>query len=428
MNKKLPDKNKSESGQIIILIVGLILGLIAITAFVVDAGSVYSTRRNLQNAADNASLVAALALCEEEDPEAAAWASAATAGFNNDGITNTIIVSNPPESGPQADDEPDDPDDGDDSEYVEVMITYVDEPFLMQTLSNNALRTEARAVAHCDPTSGVADAQIILDGDDECSLRISGNGSYNVNGGGMHIDSLDNYAVCASGNADLTADTEISIVGDYRQTGNADIDPTPTIGQTVYGDPLEDLEPPNNPNPLGSCTTYSVGGNGSGTINPGWYCSISASANAELTMNPGVYYIDDGNFSISGNADLNASEVMIYITEGEFSISGNGDLDITAPTSGPWQGMMLYMDQANSSTSSNPGIEISGNGSISTTGTIYGHSAAMSVTGNGSNTVLNAQVIVNTMTISGNGTINQNFVAEDVFQGGEGAGTISLAE
>jgi hypothetical protein len=433
--KRQRTTHKTESGQILILIVGLIFGLIAITALIVDAGSVYGLRRAVQNAADNASLTAALALCQGSDPVAAGIDSAEDNGFNNDGTTNTVAVSNPPLTGPHSSGD-------DEDQYVEVLIINTYKPNLIQVLSSQSIETRARAVARCNP-AGVADAQIILDGDDECSLRISGNGSYNVNGGGMHIDSLDNYAVCASGNAHLTADTEISIVGQYRRTGNAVISPSPTTGQTVYGDPLEDLEPPNNPYPTGSCTAVSVSGNNTRTINPGKYCNVTVSSNATLTMTPGdyyvqsidvsgnavlnmgagIYFVDGGNFTVSGNADLDAEHVMIYVEDGDFDISGNGSLDITAPTSGPWQGMMLYMDQANSST-----ISISGNGHVGTTGTIYGHSSSFEVSGNGSNTVLNAQVIVNTMTISGNGTINQNFDAEDVFQGSSGAGKISLAE
>lgn len=59
-------KNKSESGQAIILLVFAVIGLIGFTALAIDGGMVYSDRRHAQSAADAASLAgggfAALAL------------------------------------------------------------------------------------------------------------------------------------------------------------------------------------------------------------------------------------------------------------------------------------------------------------------------------------------------------------------------------
>ena len=41
------------------------------------------------------------------------------------------------------------------------------------------------------------------------------------------------------------------------------------------------------------------------TINPGVYCNgISVHAGATLTLNPGIYYLDQGSLSVNGGATL----------------------------------------------------------------------------------------------------------------------------
>ncbi|MEX1072018.1 MAG: pilus assembly protein TadG-related protein [Anaerolineales bacterium] len=108
---------QSEKGQAIVLLVLLIVGLLAVAGLAIDGGRIYSARRNAQNAADNAALAAALALCSGDNINTAALSSAATNSFNNDGTTNTVVVHNPPTDGPNAGD----------SDYVEVVINSTQE-------------------------------------------------------------------------------------------------------------------------------------------------------------------------------------------------------------------------------------------------------------------------------------------------------------
>ena len=406
--------HRTEKGQAIVIIALLLVALFAIAAVAVDGTRLFAARRSTQSGADNAALSAALALCLGGDPNAAALDSASDNAFNNDGATNTVEVNHPPLSGPKA---------GDD-EFVEVVITSNVESAFSQVIFSGPLSASARAVGHCSGSGGPPGGDngiIVLDSDNSCAFNATGNGSITVNGGGIQVDS-NNFtsAACATGNAQVNAETSISIVGGVRTTGNADFDPTPTTGAPVLGDPLSGLAAP--PKPGGSCTSFSIGSNNSATIDPGLYCSVSASGNAILTLNPGIYYVDGGNFSISGNASLTANEVMVYMEDGDFSISGNGNFDISAPTSGDYQGMMLFMAQTNVST-----ISITGNGMVSTTGTIYGALSTGNLTGNGTNTVLNAQLIVNTLNVTGNGDLALNYDPGQIY-GGDGNPVVSLEE
>src|SRR5687767_15145748 len=89
-----------ESGQALIVIVFAILGLFGITALAVDGGNAFLETRRAQNAADSAALGAALARIRGADWVAVAYAVAADNGFDNDGVSNSVVVNSPPVDGP----------------------------------------------------------------------------------------------------------------------------------------------------------------------------------------------------------------------------------------------------------------------------------------------------------------------------------------
>lgn len=414
MNKSLVNK-KSESGQAIVLLMLVLVGLLAVAGLAVDGGLVYYGQRTAQNAADNAALAGALALCTGGSVNSTAFASAANNGFDNDGVTNTVMVNNPPSQGPNIGN----------AEYVEVIITSTQEAGFSQIVFSGTLQSTVRSVGHCAPSSGppfLGDGIVTLDPDDACAFNATGNGSISVNGGSIFVNS-NNFsgAMCGTGNAAIYAEDSIDIVGGWKTTGNANITPAPNTGVSPTVDPLASLAPP--PKPGGTCISYTLSGSGSDTIAPGLYCSIKLSGNANLVMNPGIYYIEGGNVSISGGGSLSANGVMFYLDSGSFSITGNGDFAITAPSSGPYAGMMLFMDQSSVGT-----IKITGNGTVNTTGTIYGAQSNLTLSGNGTGTVLNAQIIVGTINVTGNGDLAVNYDANNVFQGGPGSPIIELAE
>ena len=119
--------NRSEKGQAFVLIIVAIVAIFGFAALAVDGGNVYAERRRAQNAAD-ASALAAASAAQQENPnwKQVAFNLAATNGFNNDGITNTIHIYNPPQTGPYSL-----PSFKEKNEYFQVVIdTEVDSDFL----------------------------------------------------------------------------------------------------------------------------------------------------------------------------------------------------------------------------------------------------------------------------------------------------------
>ena len=68
-------KRKGESGQALVIIAVLLVGLIAIIALVIDGGNIYLQRRRMQNAADSGALAGVRALALDQG-YAAAYAAA----------------------------------------------------------------------------------------------------------------------------------------------------------------------------------------------------------------------------------------------------------------------------------------------------------------------------------------------------------------
>jgi len=64
MTKPVRRLHRDESGQIIVLVAILMVGLVAVVGLVTDGGLVFSQRRDLQNVADAAALAGAMQIDE----------------------------------------------------------------------------------------------------------------------------------------------------------------------------------------------------------------------------------------------------------------------------------------------------------------------------------------------------------------------------
>ena len=217
------------------------------------------------------------------------------------------------------------------------------------------------------------------------------------------------HALSASGNAAVHA-AVISVKGNFKKSGNATLSPTPVTGISSIADPLVSLPLPS----LTGLTNYgavSVAGNSSVTLSPGIYTSIQMSGNAIVTMSPGTYIIKGGGFSVSGNARVSGSGVFIFNSGssyngttdggsfGAITLSGNGTISLTPPTSGTYNGILIFQARDNTKA-----LTFSGNSMQGTNGTIYAPAAQLVESGNAqigtsSNPI---SLIVDTLSISGN--------------------------
>ena len=146
---------------------------------------------------------------------------------------------------------------------------------------------------------------------------------------------------------------QINIAGPGTNSGNI------TYNSPSTGDPLAYIPAP-NPNSLTVQSTSQMSiSSGSVTLQPGVYIGgISITGTAVVTLNPGIYYLQGGGFYISTPSDneqdvLIGNGVMLYnapqsSTEDliDFSNLNLGEIDLTAPTSGLYQGMLIFQDRS----------------------------------------------------------------------------------
>jgi hypothetical protein len=136
------------------------------------------------------------------------------------------------------------------------------------------------------------------------------------------------------------------------------------------------------------------------------------------------YYIFEGNpngITLTGNSTLTGTGVLIYLTTANYpssggtcaslSIGGNGTTTITAATSGPYAGMLVYQDSQCTGA-----ISIGGNGSIaSLTGSIYAPTGTVTLDGSNAAITL-TQVVANQENVQ-NGNVTINYSAASAYIG-----------
>ncbi|HEU5004147.1 MAG TPA: pilus assembly protein TadG-related protein [Actinomycetota bacterium] len=283
------------------------------------------------------------------------------------------------------------------------------------------------------PVAAAATARVITSPDcGLCVLSSTANPAFRANGTALvqvtGAALLDNStaadAASVIGYSSVVAD-EIggpSAPDGFRTTGNGRYTPQPVQAPPV-GDPLASLLQCPQAGaavcPAVVDPDVNLTGSTSASITPGIYQNISVQGQASLTMAPGTYIITH-SMSFSGGGALTGNGVTLYFacsaypapcTAGQsgatFSITGNGATGITPPASGPFQGLAIFADRNNATSSS-----LNGNGGTLLTGTVYTKGEALALTGNGAETsTLNSMVIANTVTTSGNGNLAIAFSA-----------------
>jgi hypothetical protein len=279
--------------------------------------------------------------------------------------------------------------------------------------NNNFLPSNSSATSPL--TVKAAAGIIVLDQTSSGSLSVSGNGKVDVENGSIIVDSSNNSAVIVNGNGDLAA-TEVSIDGGYMTSGDGDINGVVATGQPDVPDPLSGLPTPDPGTlTLQSSSPLSLSGQIVVTLNPGVYRGgVQISGDAKVTLNPGIYYMQGGGFSVSGNGAVTdlGKGVMIYNAAGSnsdsISLTGDGSVSLSPIASGPWQGMVLFQSR----TSAAP-LNITGNGQLTITGTIYAADATLNITGNGGNDdngdpvdIVGSLLVVDDLIVNGNGSFS----------------------
>jgi hypothetical protein len=395
---------RPRRGTVAVLAALCLIGVLGFAALSLDGALLHQDRRAAQAAADSAALAAAGNLFANwrankgQDPAAAAaneaLGAAAANGFTNDGVNSTVTVNIPPLSGAFVGQ----------AGYVEVIVKQFQQRAFSSIWGSSSVSVQARAVARgmwVPHNIGI----LVLDPASSGSLTSNGGSSVTTTAK-IIVDSNSPSATVVTGGGALTApEFDITGVPGTSTSGGGAINGTVLDGQVPTPDPLAYLpEPDPSTMTVQSKKTVKLQNQGSLSLQPGVYQGGINVTGGDLTLAPGIYYMDGGGFSFSGTGSLMAEGVMIVNAPQSNSdtvgITGTGTINLSPMTTGLYQGISLWQTRASTNT-----LTVSGGGGGSVTGTFYAQHGTLKVSGGGGSSV-GSQYISWDVVLSGNGNFS----------------------
>jgi hypothetical protein len=219
-----------------------------------------------------------------------------------------------------------------------------------------------------------------------CVMALGKDGKLSVGFGELNRDTLVSLAACdlynasrETGSTELLDGASLTARNIFLSSGyalSAGSVMTASRYLTTHTSPVADpyvrLEVPSHP----GCTRtrYRLDERKTETILPGTYCGgIAVAGGATLSLDPGTYILDRGNFTVSRDSAVNGTGVTIVLTSrtgsnyGAIDIRAGSTIEITAPALGASAGI--------------PGIAFWVDGDQPAAGDTFGGGSAQNING-----------------------------------------------
>ena len=393
---KLVNYKKNERGQAMIMIVFSLIGLLGISALAIDGSNAYVDRSKAENAASAAALTAAVTRIEGGNWRSAALATAASNGYDNNGITNSVELNTPPTSKPYIGN----------PEYIEVIITSYVDTYFGPVIGVPQIINKVKAISQSKPAvlGQMFDgyALVSLAPHSRCdrnkSFWIHSEATVSLEGGGLFINS-DNpdcaFIQFGSGSVRINDASPFTIVGGAQVQKPKLITPFPM--QT--GAPPIAYPPAFQMPKVGCGLQIATVDESTGTMTPGYWGDGDFPPEGVVTLESGRYCID-GDFILEGGERLSGDNVVLLMQHGAVKISGSAEIQLSAPRGGPLKGLLIYMPIKNKSL-----LVLNGNAESNLTGTILAPGAEVRLNGLASNLGFHSQIIGYTFEVDGQSNI-----------------------
>lgn len=382
---------KKQRGQVLIIIVIALVGIVGAAGLAIDGGNAYLDRRSAQNAVDSAALAGAITRVNSpgSDWVGAIMSSAAGNGYNNDGVQNTIEVYSPPKSGPYANN----------LEYVQVIITTHVKMYFANVIGRSEVINVVEAIvrtkaAELKPLLGEA-ALASLAPTSECNRErafwVYEEATFDVTGGSVFVNS--NNKTCAliqeaSGSIYMHHNDPINVVGGVYIQNPRRISPVLSVGAPQINYPPPFIMPDIKCNK--SATVKEDGE----TMTPGSWHGKFPPVNVKY-LESGVYCLGNG-FVTTKETNISGSQVVIKVTAGEVMITKNAKVQLTAPDHGPYAGLLLFLPLDN-----NNRVALDASAESKFTGTILAPASTIQVKGSAMRHGFHSQIIGYRIALSG---------------------------
>ena len=251
------------------------------------------------------------------------------------------------------------------------VTTTINHEGLITTTTSTAIVTDDIGLLLLDPSANPS-----LSVDRNSSVTVTGAGAAVVNSNALRAAYLTDRGSVTAADIDVTGGAQTK---DRAQFSGPVDHETPTV------DPLG-LTLPAPSGPVFGAVYYS--GNDPLTLQPGTYLGgIHISGAGPVTLAPGVYYLQGGGFSVSDVGSVSGDGVTLIsapddTTDDWIRITGFASVNLTAPSSGPFRGVVLFQDP----NSSLP-IRIADQATVTLTGVVYVPDALVRIVDNANVTI-----------------------------------------
>jgi Flp pilus assembly protein TadG len=261
---------------------------------------------------------------------------------------------------------------------------------------------------------------------------IDATGSTNVNlGCGMITNSTSLTAAVATGSSSVAASPIAAVGGIPSSThwGTGTVLQPFTIAQD---DPFASVTPTTpatcngsvtvQPSDVMTDTNNSTATTADDALQPGCYTSMNLKGT--VTLKPGVYYIDGGNFTTNSGAVVNCTGCTIVLSNrdptsssiGSITLNGGATMNMTAPDTGTYKGILFYQDRR---AAANNSIRINGNSSSTFQGAFYFPKSDLTFNGTAGLNTNCMQIVAKDVSFTGNSAISNTCPA------GSGSGSFT---
>jgi len=382
---------RDESGNYLIISAILTPLLVGFVGFGTEYGLWVSKQQQMQAATDAAAFSAATLLTNAPGGDATTEANgvASSFGFVNGSNGVTVQVNQPPASGTHAST----------AGAVEVVIQQPQKQLFSAILSPGSVNITARSVA-LSGSNGLG-CVLSLSSTASGATTLQGTADVALTGCTLYDNSNSSSALTVGGSSSLSA-LAVDVVGDISGKSSITAGDGVTTAAGSMGDPYSSASYPS----FSGCNYNNYSAKNTVTLSPGVYCNgLSLNAGANVTLQPGTYYIDRGSLSVNGGATLTGDGVTLVFTSSTGSnyanatINGGATVNLSAPTTGSTAGIVMFGDR-----DAPVGTTYKFNGGAAQifTGAIYVPQGAAQYAGGANTSKACTQLVANTITFTGN--------------------------
>ena len=272
----------------------------------------------------------------------------------------------------------------------------------------------ANATAASVPSGGEACVNAREPTASKTGINIIGNAGIYMPDCVMYSNSPSTNSAAAGGSSNVTAEA-VAGVGGIQESNNWHVQSYRPYSPAI-DDPFANVTPnPSDMHCTGSTLDQDVDVTSVRAGGTNCWGSLRVNSNRTLNLPSGTYYINGGDVFIQGNLTCTACTIVLTNSDGtapsptigQFKVNAGSNVNMTAPTSGPFQGIAIYQDRR--ATDRSPGNNINGNSGSIIQGALYFPSQQLDYNGTGTTDAICTMFVARRVNFSGNSVTTNKF-------------------